>query len=277
MTDESAVIRPKSHRIIVAAILTCACVVCAVMLQKVPGSNAGQRAAQSTAQQAVDDPGHPNSRFAQWRDIEDIPTGIAQYETVFWQPEDTVSLRKLIRESELVAGKRVLEIGTGTGLVALCCLIHGAEHVVATDINPHAIRNAKFNAQRFPVTSSLQTRLVSEEDPGAFAVIGDGERFDLIVSNPPWEDGVPAIVDEYALYDPQFALLESLLAGLDEHLAPDGRVLLAYGCVEGIRVLQQRAPVYGWEVEALDERNLDELPNLFLPGMLLELKRTGTN
>jgi len=228
-------------------------------------------------QAALTENSEGTSQFKAWRDIEDIPTGIARYETVFWQPEDTESLRRLIRETDLVAGKRVLEIGTGTGLVALCCLIHGAEHVVATDINPHAIQNADFNAQRFPITSGLETRLVSEEDPGAYAVIGDGESFDVIISNPPWEDGEPAIVDEYALYDPQFALLESLLAGLDQHLAPDGRVLLAYGCVAGIRVLQERAPVYGWEVEVLDERNLDELPNQFLPGMLLELHRTGTN
>ena len=215
-------------------------------------------------------------RFSRWVEVEDFPTGIAQFKTVFWEPADTESLRVMIRETDLVSGQRVLEIGTGTGLVALCCLANGAESVVATDINPHAVANARYNANRFPITSSLDVRLVSENDPGAFAVIGEGERFDLIISNPPWEDGKPAIVDEYALYDPEFALLESLLAGLDRHLNDNGRVLLAYGCVEAIRVIQKRAPTYGWEVVLLDDRDLDSLPNLFLPGMLLELKRLPT-
>lgn len=212
-------------------------------------------------------------QFAKWEEVEDFSSGIAQFKTVFWEPRDTESLRSLIRETVLVQRQRVLEIGTGTGLIALCCLANGATQVVATDINPNAVANARYNARRFPKTSTLDVRLVSEENPGAFAVIGEDERFDLIVSNPPWEDAKPTIVDKYALYDPEFALLESLLVGLDKHLAPDGRVLLAYGCVEAIRTVQNRAPEYGWEVVILDDRDLDTLPNLFLPGMLLELKR----
>jgi methylase of polypeptide subunit release factors len=196
---------------------------------------------------------------------------VAQFRTVFWEPADTESLRKLIRETNLVKDKHVLEIGTGTGLIALCCLKRGAAKVVATDINPHAVANAQYNARRFPVTSVLETRLVGEEDPSAFAVIGPEERFDLIISNPPWEDGKPRVVDEYALYDPEFALLESLLAGMKSHLRPGGKALLAYGCVDAIRLLQDRAPVHGLTVRVLDDRALDVLPNVFLPGMLLEV------
>ena len=212
------------------------------------------------------------SLLLHWRECDGFPFEIAQFKTVFWEPEDTESLRRLIRETDLVHGRRVLEIGTGTGLVALCCLLHGAEHVVATDVNPHAIANARHNADRFPVTTGLETRLVKESDPSAFAVIGDEERFDLIISNPPWEDGKPTAVDEYALYDPEFRLLESLLSGMRQHLTPGGRVLLAYGCVEAIVVLEDQARAHGFGVKRLDDRDLDDLPNLFLPGMLLEIE-----
>ena len=51
---------------------------------------------------------------------------LVQFETVFWEPPDTKSLRKLIFETDLVHDKAVLEIGSGTGLISLCCLQSGA-------------------------------------------------------------------------------------------------------------------------------------------------------
>lgn len=194
-------------------------------------------------------------------------------ETVFWEPDDTSSLRKLIRETELVRGKTVLEIGTGSGLVALCCLRADAAHVIATDINPNAIQCAAYNARELQLEDGLELRQVSQDSPGAFAVIGPEKRFDLILSNPPWENQRPENIAQFALYDQNFALLRSLLDGLDAHLAPNGKALLAYGCVDAIRTLQREAAARGWQTLILDERSLDELPEVFLPGMLVEVSR----
>ena len=101
----------------------------------------------------------PNvAKIKQWGYIDELPRAIAQFETVFWEPQDTVSLRKLIRDSPLVRGKRILEIGTGTGLVTLCCLRAGAAEVVATDINPVAVANARYNAMLLGVEDRLDVR-----------------------------------------------------------------------------------------------------------------------
>jgi release factor glutamine methyltransferase len=222
-------------------------------------------------------PNHPLSHeqtalwAREWRTVEDLPQPLAQFDTVFWEPADTTSLRQLIRETDLVRGKRVLEIGTGTGLVALCCLHAGAERVVATDINPAAIENARFNARQLKLDDRLDVRRVTVESPQAFAVIGDDERFDLIISNPPWENDRPKDFAEFALYDESFLLLRSLLSGLQDHLRPGGKALLAYGCVNAIRTIQKLAPEHGLSVRVLDDRNLDDLPDVFLPGMLLEV------
>jgi methylase of polypeptide subunit release factors len=206
-----------------------------------------------------------------WVEVEDFGVELAKFETVFWEPDDTASLRRLIRESSLVEGRRVLEIGTGTGLISLCCLRAGAARVVATDINPAAVANARFNARGLELERRFETRLVPLDRPDAYSVIGQHERFDLIISNPPWEDHVPRSIDEYALYDTDFALLRSLLAGLRDHLAPEGKALLAYGNVEAIRKVLQLAEQYDLEVRVLDDRDLDALPANFLPGMLLEV------
>ncbi len=110
-----------------------------------------------------------------WVSIEDLPRSLAQFETVFWEPQDTPSLRKLMRETDVVKGKVGLEIGTGTGLLACCALQAGATRAVATDINPNAVLNARFNGTRLGFAKRLDVRQVTLAHPGAFEVIGDRE------------------------------------------------------------------------------------------------------
>lgn len=213
----------------------------------------------------------PSQRVKAWHAVEELPGPIAQFETVFWEPADTLSLREQIWHTPLVRDRSVLEIGTGTGLVALCCLGAGASRVVATDINPAAVSNARYNARLLGWNSRLDVRLVPLASPGAFTVIEDQERFDLIVSNPPWEPGTPTHIAEFALYDQEFVLLESLLRGLPRYLRPGGRALLAYGCVTAIRRASELAEQLQLRIEFLDDRRLEDLPEVFLPGMLLEV------
>jgi hypothetical protein len=74
--------------------------------------------------------------------------------------------------------RRALDVGTGCGIQALLAAKH-AEHVVATDVNPRALAFTAFNA-RLNVIDNIELRLGN-----AFAPV-QGERFDLIVANPPY-------------------------------------------------------------------------------------------
>ena len=217
------------------------------------------------------DKGGASTRIAHWESVEDLPTRIALFETVFWDPRDTLSLRQRIRDTALFRGKTVLEIGTGSGLLALCCLQAGASRVTATDVNRSALENAAYNAARLGVGSRLDLRLVSLDDPGAYSVVGAHEKFDVIISNPPWEDALPTGIEEYAFYDKGFQLMRSLLRGLKDHLEPGGKALLAYGCVDAIRNAKRLADQYEVQLALVDDRDLERLPDVFLPGMLLEL------
>lgn len=208
----------------------------------------------------------------EWGFVEDLPRRLAIFETVFWEPRDTLSLRKLIRETDVVRGKTVLEIGTGSGLLALSALQHGAVRVVATDVNPNALANAGFNARRLGLDDRLDLRQVSPEDRGAFSVLEDSERFAVILSNPPWEDQLPDRIEDYAYYDEDFLLLRTLLDGLPRRLNPGGKALLAYGTAAGVRTLLRMAFERGMTVRIIDdERDPENLPDEFLPGMLLEV------
>ena len=211
-----------------------------------------------------------------WQRVEGLPKPIAVFDTVFWEPEDTASLRKMLASRSSLRGKRVLEIGTGTGLLSLCCLQAGATEVVATEINPAAVSNAVHNARLLGLADRLEVRRVPLHRPGAFSVVGRSEKFDLIVSNPPWENGRPQSIDKYAHFDPGFQLLHSLLEGLEEHLNPGGVAVVAYGSVDAISTLERLAPQFGLQARAWDRRSLQGLPSVFLPGMLIEIAPVGS-
>jgi release factor glutamine methyltransferase len=211
------------------------------------------------------------SRALRSESIEDFGKRLVIKPTVFWEPLDTTSLRKLIRETPLVRDKKILEIGTGSGLVSLCCIQAGASEVIATDVNTNAVECARLNAQRLGFDAKLQVKLVDTKNAKAFAVISAEERFDLIISNPPWEEGEPKSIDQYALYDPNFELLKSLLMEARAHLKPNGELYLAYGCKTAIRLMEKLAVELGYEFHVLDDRKLDDLTEVFLPGMLIKL------
>ena len=205
--------------------------------------------------------------------LEELNFGeIVQFESVFWEPDDTVSLRKLIVEDSVAAGRDVLEIGTGTGLISILCLQNDARSVVATDINPAAVANARYNAAMLCPDQDLIVRQVTKQSPSAYAVIKDGERFDLIISNPPWEDGVVVKPADHAFYDPGFELMKSLLDGLPKYLKPGGRCLLAYGHSPAVKRLEAEAAKRNFEFKILDERQLDQLEVDFLPGILIQIR-----
>lgn len=197
---------------------------------------------------------------------------ILQFESVFWEPDDTPELRRLITEEGIAQGRDCLEIGTGTGLLSILCLANGASRVVATDINPAAVACARYNAAQHELDQNLEVRQVAPENPQAFAVIKPNEKFDLIISNPPWEDGEVQKPADYAFYDPDFQLLESIVEGLPKHLKPGGRCLLSYGSVAAVEKLQTLAEERGFPFKILDERDLETLEPVFLPGILVEIR-----
>ena len=66
--------------------------------------------------------------------------------------------------------------------------------------------------------------------------------------------------------------MRTLLDGLPKHLTPGGRCLLAYGCVDAIKTLKAECAKRGYSIRMVDDdRDLETLPEEFLPGMLLEV------
>jgi methylase of polypeptide subunit release factors len=121
---------------------------------------------------------------------------------------------------------RTLDLGTGCGIQALHASRHSGQ-VVATDISERALAFARFNTALAGVGDRVATRAGSMLEPVA------GERFDLVVSNPPFvitprlpaPDGSGAAVPLYEYRDAGRtgdAVVSELITSVGGVLAPGG-------------------------------------------------------
>ncbi|MWB77352.1 peptide chain release factor N(5)-glutamine methyltransferase [Pseudooceanicola sp. 216_PA32_1] len=134
--------------------------------------------------------------------------------------------------------RRVLDLGTGSGILALTLLAEwpGAT-ALATDVSPAALAVAQGNADAL----GLGDRVSFLHSDWFAAVAG---RFDMIVSNPPYvsEAEMAGLDPEVALHDPRQALTPGgdgldpyrvIAAQAAAHLQPGGRLLVEIGWRQG--------------------------------------------
>ncbi|MFQ5810536.1 MAG: methyltransferase [Armatimonadota bacterium] len=121
-----------------------------------------------------------------------------------------------------VEGARVLDMGTGTGVLAFVAARAGAR-VVATDNSPHAVENARRNVQRLGLGDRVEVRGPADLFDGVA-----GERFDLVIFNAPWVYGRPETLYDAAIYDEGFRVITGFMERVGDHLTEGGRVLLLY-------------------------------------------------
>ena len=140
---------------------------------------------------------------------------------------------------------RALDMGTGSGIGAVFAARRGYR-VTAVDVNPHAVRCARINA----LLNGLEERIEVREGDLFSAVAG--ERFDLVLFNPPFFRGAPR--DELDAAWRSHDVIERFAAGLPAALAPGGRALLLLSSAGGAdRALAAHAPP-GLSLEPLASR-----------------------
>lgn len=114
-------------------------------------------------------------------------------------------------------GAEVLDLGTGSGVCAVFAA-RQARRVIAVDINAAAVRCASLNAQLNRLEDRIEARHGDLFQPVA------GQRFDLILFNPPFRSGEPRNDRDRAWRS--IGIAERFADGLDSHLKPDGCALL---------------------------------------------------
>jgi len=121
--------------------------------------------------------------------------------------------------AEISKNGKMLDMGTGTGIVAVYAEKAGAQ-VVATDDNPHAVTNARINA--------LIHGMEFEVNRGyLFQNICDN-NFDHIFWNHPWNNSDIELVSDLmsAGFDHNYRALTEYIVKGHWHLKPGGKLLL---------------------------------------------------
>jgi release factor glutamine methyltransferase len=149
---------------------------------------------------------------------------------VFHPRSDTWLLADIVRQQAALPGADVLELGTGSGAVAIAAAQGGAHSVTVVDLSRRALVTAALNAR-------LNGVRVRPRRGDLFAPV-DGERFDIVVSNPPYlpSDDIPARGAQRAWEGGEDgrAILERICASVADHLRPGGIVLLVHSSVNDL-------------------------------------------
>jgi len=171
----------------------------------------------------------------------------------FWSLELAVSAAVLVPrpETELLVERalallarpagHVADLGTGSGAIALALASERPQwRILATDVSAAALQIARQNA------AALGVGAVEFRQGDWYAALGD-ERFDLLISNPPYvaaaDPALAALRHEPRLAlspgEDAFASLRLLVRGAAQHLRSGGWLLLEHGATQAAQLREE--------------------------------------
>lgn len=179
--------------------------------------------------------GEPVSRVLGMREFWGLPFVVTP-DVLDPRPDTETLIEAALRAFGDSPPRCILDLGTGSGCIVVALLHEWRQtQAVAVDISSAALGVAADNAARNHVADRLDLRQGSWLEP-----IKKNERFDLIVSNPPYipENDIPNLDIEVRNHDPILALdggidgLESyklILSQIKNALSPSGKILFEIG------------------------------------------------
>ncbi|HKI41683.1 MAG: class I SAM-dependent methyltransferase [Mycobacterium sp.] len=156
-----------------------------------------------------------------------------------YQPQDDSRLLvDAMHQSALIPGRRILDLCTGSGFVAIAAAEMGCASVTAFDICPHAVRCSRGNAAVAGVEVDVRE--------GSWLGAVDCAPFDVVVSNPPYVPTPPGGDAEVICPSagPSWAwnagpdgrlVLDPLCEAAPKLLSDGGTLLLVHSALAGVR------------------------------------------
>ena len=157
-------------------------------------------------------------------------------------------LARTVAESPLAepSAHRALDMGTGTGVGAVFLARRGWR-VAAVDLNPEAVRCARINALLNRQEDRIEIRQGDLFDPV------EGERFGLVLFNPPFFRGEPKGLFDLAWRSRD--VMERFAAGLPAALADDGLALILLSTDGDAEGMLEALAAHGLRIEPAVRRD----------------------
>jgi release factor glutamine methyltransferase len=151
-----------------------------------------------------------------------------------------------------LSGKHVVDVGTGSGILALAAARAGAENVIAADINPTAALTAAENARANGVgdrVGALCADLLSALAPRPL--------FDVILSSPPKHAGEPHdLADRGWHAGPHYRDIAALFDQSRERLKPGGRLYVMVSSDSDLDLFSAFIKTAGFQARLVAERSI---------------------
>jgi release factor glutamine methyltransferase len=168
-----------------------------------------------------------------------------------YQPQGDTRLLSEVMTADLPHRARVLDVGTGTGALAVAAAMGGKANVTAIDISRRAVWTAKINAW----LSGTPIRVLHGD---LFAPV-TGEEFDLIVANPPYVPGpgLPRRGRAARAWDGGTRgrmILDRICHRAPAMLAPGGTFLLVHSALCGPSITVRRLVEGGLDADVIARR-----------------------
>ncbi len=171
------------------------------------------------------------------------------------RPDSETVVMECLTLAKGMPGPRVLDLGTGSGNLAVAIAkYHKGAQVTAVDLSPEALAVARRNADKHGVAERV--RFLQGD---LFEAVPPGERFDFVVSNPPYipRDEVARLERGVRDYEPHLALdggpdgyavFERLVAKARAYLEPGGYLIVEIGAPQEGPARQRIAALEGYEL-----------------------------
>lgn len=172
------------------------------------------------------------------------------YRTVFIPYEDSILL---VKKYSIKPGERVLDIGTGCGVIAVFSAYKGASQVVAVDTNPAAIRATKKNAQTHGFSKIIDARCSD-----LFSKLHTSETFDVMTVNLPYRNKSAKDIVEASFWDARFQTYKRFFSEVGKHLNPNGRIYLAQANYGDIATVKQLAKAAGFIAKLIGKKVMSQ-------------------
>jgi methylase of polypeptide subunit release factors len=130
-----------------------------------------------------------------------------------------------------------MDIGTGTGVLAIALAKRGIPNIIATDIDERAIACAQENISQLNLLEKI--KLIKKD-------VFPEAKANLIVCNPPWLPAIPSSSIENAIFDPDSRFLKGFLLCAKNHLLENGQVWLILSDLAEHLGLRSRNDLLQW-------------------------------